>query len=249
MMTSTDANPAGASAGRRVAVLQSGYLPWKGYFDIIHDVDLFVFYDDVQYTKQDWRNRNRIKTPYGVRWLTVPVRRQSTRICDAEISGSSWAASHWRRLEASYRGAPFFAYYRPFFEPLFLHRQWTRLSELNQHLIRAIARELLGIETTFADSRDYAPSGRRLDRLIELLGRAGAHTYLSGPSARSYIDPQRFEAAGIELVWKDYAGYPEYPQLHPPFVHEVSIVDLLFHLGPRAPFQVWGWRVGALAER
>lgn len=228
---------------RSVAVLQSNYLPWKGYFDLIHDVDLFVFYDDVQFTKNDWRNRNRIKTPAGLHWLTVPVGAHIHRlVCEVEMRDRAWAARHWKTLQQYYSRAPHFADYAGFFEDMLLRRTWNNLSALNQALIRGISRDLLGIGTQFADSRNYPVAGRRAERLLALLHTLGAEVYVSGPAARSYIDAEQFRQAGIELRFKSYAGYPEYPQFHPPFVHEVSIVDTLFHLGPAAGDHIWGWR-------
>jgi hypothetical protein len=226
----------------RVAVLQSNYIPWKGYFDLVHDVDVFVFYDDVQYTAHDWRNRNRIKTREGLRWLTIPVgARQDRLVCEVALPGKSWVRQHWQRLEQHYGAAPHFERYRDYLCHLY-DRPWRTLSELNQAFVRSIATDLLGIHTTFTDSRAYGSRGRKAERLLELLARVGATTYLSGPAGRGYIDPARFVDAGIQLEWKDYAGYPEYPQSHPPFSHNVTILDLLFHTGPDAPYFVWGWR-------
>lgn len=226
-----------------MAVLQSNYIPWKGYFDIVHDVDLFVFYDDVQYTKSDWRNRNRIKTLQGVEWLTIPVGiRLGGLICEVELRDRSWAARHHQKLSRCYAEAPFFQQYRAFLNDVYVDRTWSRLSDLNQFLIRTIARDFLGIRTEFRDSREFAPQGKRQERLLNLLTLLGADVYVSGPAAKSYINPEDFECRGIELVWKDYAGYPEYPQLYPPFVHEVTILDMLFHVGPAAPDYIWGWR-------
>lgn len=228
----------------RVAVLQSSYVPWKGYFDIIHEVDRFVFYDDVQYSKNGWRNRNRIKTPAGPQWLTVPVGpRESRLICEVDLPADpSWAERHWRLLQQHYGEAPYFSRYAPELEDVYaVALEEGTLSALNQELTRTIC-GFLGITTGLADSRDYPLEGRKQDRLLDLLQQLGATSYLSGPAARAYLEPERFEEAGIELLWKDYAGYPEYPQLHPPFVHEVSILDLLFHTGPEAPRYIWGWR-------
>lgn len=228
---------------RRVAVLQSNYLPWKGYFDIIHDVDLFIFYDDRQFTKNDWRNRNLIKTARGTEWLTVPVGDAIDRlICDVAMTNPSWQAKHWRTLQQNYSRAPHFARYREYFEHVYLGRQWSNLSELNQALIAHIAREFLGIRTEFADSRGFAIAGDKLDRLLDLAVKSGATTYLSGPSAKDYIVADEFDRVGIELAWKDYAGYPAYPQRFPPFEHRVSVVDLLFNCGPESPQYIWGWR-------
>ena len=229
-----------------VAVVQSNYIPWKGYFDIIHDVDLFIFYDDVQYTKNDWRNRNRIKTPSGPEWLTIPVGKSENRlICEVGLSDNSWSQKHWATLRQNYRRAPFFAEYEVVLEEFYLGRRWASLSELNQQFIQTVARECLGIETRFRDSREYSPIGSKLDRLLDLLRKAGATRYVSGPAAKTYIDAERFLAAGIELVWKSYEGYPEYPQFYPPFVHGVSVLDLLFHKGPSAGEYIWGWRAGS----
>lgn len=236
-------SPVTARPPKKVAAIQSSYIPWKGYFDIMHDVDLFVFYDDVPYSRLTWRNRNLLKTPAGPKWLTIPVGSARNRlICDVEIQPPSWAVDHWKRIRQHYHRAPYFETYRERFEEIYLGRPWPNLSEFNQHLLVVIARELLGLTTEFCDSRQYQPQGRKLDRLLDMLLRAGAEAYLSGPAARGYIDPARFEAAGIELRWKDYAGYPEYPQFFPPFKHEVSVLDLLFHTGPAAPFYIWGWR-------
>ncbi|MBK5258919.1 MAG: WbqC family protein [Thermoanaerobaculia bacterium] len=227
---------------KRVAILQSNYIPWKGYFDIIHDVDEFIFLDDVQYTPQDWRNRNRIKTAQGAVWLTIPVgSRDDRRICDVELP-PAWGQAHWRKIESAYATAPYFAAYRAFFETVYLESEWKYLSDLNQHLVRRIASEILGITTRFRDSREIESQGRKQERLLNLLRRAGATSYVSGPAAKDYIEPARFREAGIDLVWKDYSGYPPYPQFHPPFVHDVTILDLLFHTGPDAPRYIWGWR-------
>lgn len=230
----------------KVAVIQSNYLPWKGYFDIINDADLFVFYDDVQFTKNDWRNRNRIKTSSGITWLTVPTGASINRlIFEVVLSDKSWQAKHWSQLKQHYSRAPHFRRYEAFFEDVYLGHSWERLSDLNQHLIVFIAREFLGIRTRMEDSRRIAPTGAKLERLIDLLKKVGAERYISGPSARAYIDESRFVDCGIELVYKDYSGYPEYPQFHPPFEHGVSIIDLLFHTGPNAPWYIWGWRESA----
>lgn len=231
---------------KRVAVLQSNYIPWKGYFDIIHDVDTFIFYDDVQYTTNDWRNRNRIKTRSGPQWLTIPVgKHMHRRVCDVTLpEGSDWAETHWRRIEASYHTAPHFEPYRAYFEEFFLHREWTWLSEFNQALVAGISSDLLGLATRFERSTDYPLDGAKGARLIQLLQLAGADHYVSGPAARSYISKEHFHEAGIDVTWKDYAGYPQYPQLHGGFQHDVSILDVLFHTGPEAAQHIWGWRDG-----
>ncbi|MBB5203978.1 hypothetical protein HNQ51_001271 [Inhella inkyongensis] len=224
-----------ATAALKVAVLQSNYIPWKGYFDLIASVDLFIFYDDVQYTHSDWRNRNRIKTAQGLQWLSVPVGASRQRLIhEVQIEDAHWQRKHWTSLQQAYGRAPHFERYRPFLEWVYCEQRWTHLSQLNQTLVRHIAQTELGLSTRFADSRDYPAEGRRLDRLLHLLVKAGATHYLSGPAARSYIEPERFEQAGIGLSWMDYSAYPEYPQLHGPFEHAVTVLDLLFHVGPEA---------------
>lgn len=228
---------------KKVAVIQSNYIPWKGYFDIIHDVDTFIFYDDLQFTKNDWRNRNKIKTPRGAEWMSIPVGTDLRRlICEVELPDHAWQQRHWSLLRMHYEKAPHFQAYRPFLEDVLLTRSWPNLSELNHFLIRAIARDFLGITTEFLDSRAFKLQGQKQERLVDLLEKAGADVYVSGPAARDYIDPAVFESAGIELVYKSYAGYPEYPQMHPPFEHGVTILDLLFNVGPQAPEFIWGWR-------
>jgi hypothetical protein len=231
---------------RRVAVLQSNYLPWKGYFDIIHDVDLFIFYDDVQYTKNDWRNRNKVKVPGGVAWLTVPVgQRISRRICDVEISDHRWQEKHWKTLRQYYGRATYFSICEEFLRDVYLERRWRTLSELNQYLIVAIARDFLGLRTQFADSRDFPLDGRRLDRLLDLLHAAKATHYVTGPAATAYLYPDRFAAEGIDVQIKSYDGYPEYAQQFPPFDHYVTILDVLCNTGPQSAFYIWGWRESA----
>jgi len=225
-----------------VAVLQSSYIPWRGYFDLIHDADVFVFYDDVQYTVNDWRNRNRIKTANGVVWLTIPVGNQNDRrICDVELKDSSWMRKHWMTIEQSYGRAPHFADVAGFLRDVYA-RVWPSLSDLNQTLTKTIARDWLGIGTEFRDSREFALDGSKSDRLLSLLQQLGATQYISGPAAKAYLDVAAYERAGISVTWKDYPTYPEYAQLHGPFVPDVSIVDLLMCCGDTAPDYIWGHR-------
>lgn len=226
----------------KVAVLQSNYLPWRGYFDIIHDVDTFVFYDDVQYTVNDWRNRNRIKSANGPVWITVPVGNQNDRrICEVELRDEGWTRKHWRTIEQAYARAPHFPAISGFLGGIYA-RRWTSLSELNQTLVKTIASDVLGIRTAFRDSREFSVDGRKGDRLLRLLMELGATEYVSGPAARDYLDLAAYRDAGISVVWKDYGTYPDYAQLHGPFVPNVSIVDLLANCGPLAPHYIWGYR-------
>lgn len=227
----------------RVAILQSNYLPWKGYFDIIHEADLFIFYDDIQFTKNDWRNRNKIKTSSGPAWLTIPVGGDLNQlISEVTFQDLRWPKKHWKSICQYYSRAPHFKRYQDFLEEVYLKRQWTHLSELNQYLIRHIAGEFLGIKTEFRDSKEFEVQGKNQERLLDLLKQTGANSYISGPSAKNYIDEKEFEKAGIRLSYISYDGYPEYPQFFPPFSHQVSILDLLFQVGPEAPDFIWGWR-------
>lgn len=235
---------------KKVAVIQSNYIPWKGYFDVIHDVDQFIFYDDVQFTKNDWRNRNKIKTAQGLAWLTIPVGKHQDRlICEVELMDDGWRRKHWSTIQQAYSKAPYFRMYRDFFEYVYQEAQWFNLSDLNQFLIGHISREFLGIQTEFKDSREFHPQGEKLDRLIDLLKKTGASLYVSGPSAQDYINNNVFQNAGIELVYKDYSGYPEYRQFYPPFEHAVSVLDLLFNCGPEASYYIWGWREQAALQK
>lgn len=218
----------------RVGVIQSNYLPWRGYFDFIRQVDLFVFHDDLQYTKNDWRNRNRIKTPQGPRWLTVPVhyRQVEQRIDETPLeTARDWARDHLNLLDAHYRTTPYLARYR---EPLaaLLRRPHASISELNIALIRWLMGEL-GITTPTVHSRTLGLSGAKTERLIQLLGKVGGTTYLSGPAARGYLEPERFRQAGVALEYKTY-DYGEYPQPWGAFEGAVTVLDLLFNLGPEA---------------
>jgi len=227
----------------KVAVIQSNYIPWKGYFDIINDVDLFIFYDDVQYTKNDWRNRNQIKTHQGLEWLTIPVGENIDRtIADVNIPTKYWQKKHWKSLQQNYSKAPFFKKYQDFFEELYIGHKWHNLSDLNQFIIKYISTEFLGITTTFDNSKNYHLDGKKLDKLLNLLQYVKAEEYVSGINAQSYIEESVFSELNIKLTYKDYSNYPKYNQLHTPFYHNVSILDILFNCGPDASHYIWGWR-------
>ncbi|WP_248918268.1 WbqC family protein [Pseudomonas entomophila] len=220
---------------KRVAILQSNYIPWKGYFDLIAAVDEFILYDDMQYTKNDWRNRNQIKTPKGVEWLTVPAGQDiDRRIRDVELRDSRWQVKHWKSLEANYAKAPCFAEIARWLKPLYLEQAHGNLSALNHALLQAVC-DYLGITTRISRSWDYQLGEGKTERLVDLCRQAGASEYLSGPAARDYLDERQFDAEGIAVTWFDYRGYPEYPQLWGAFAHGVSILDLLFNCGREAP--------------
>ena len=220
---------------KRLAVIQSNYVPWKGYFDLIGLVDEFVVYDDVSYTKNDWRNRNRIKTAAGAEWLTIPVERASIGrpIDEARVTDARWREQHWRTLEQNYRRAPYFELYATELRALY-ETDERLLTRVNRSFIASIC-TWLGIGTTITDVRDYEPEGEPTERLVRLCELAGATEYLTGPSARAYLREDMFARAGIMLTYMDYTGYPEYPQLYGDFVHEVTVLDLILNTGPEAP--------------
>jgi glutaredoxin-related protein len=222
---------------KKVAILQSNYIPWKGYFDMIATVDEFILYDDMQYTRRDWRNRNLIKTPKHLQWLTVPVSvkgKYFQKINETEIYGSNWAETHWKMLLQNYRRAQNYVSVADYLEPFYRDRSYTHLSELNRTLIQAV-NDYLGIMTKISSSSDFRLVEGKTERLVDLCQQVGASEYISGPAAMNYIDPKIFESAGIKLTWFDYSDYPEYPQLWGEFQHGVSILDLLFNCGKDAP--------------
>lgn len=221
---------------KKVAILQSNYIPWKGYFDMIAAVDEFILYDDMQYTRRDWRNRNQIKTPQGVQWLTVPVSvkgKYDQTIRETEIDGVGWAEAHWKTIAQNYRKAPHFEEIAAIFEPLYRQRQYTHLSVLNRDLIEAVC-AYLGITTKISNSWDYQIIEGKTERLADLCAQAGGTEYISGPSAKGYIEESFFTEKGIQLNWFGYNGYQEYPQLWGEFTHGVTILDLLFNCGKDA---------------
>ena len=225
-------------SSRTVVIVQSNYLPWKGYFDLISRADVCVLYDEVQYTRRDWRNRNRIKTAQGLQWLTIPVKVRSRylqRIRETEVADPDWAQRHWASLKHAYGRAPFFADQTRWLRPLYERSaEQPRLSEINRDFLRALC-DQLGIDTPLRWSWEFeGGEGERSARLLSICQALGATRYLSGPAARGYLDEALFRRSGVEVAWMDYSGYPEYPQLHGDFVHEVSLVDLLFCTGPEA---------------
>ena len=222
---------------KKVAILQSNYIPWKGYFDIIGLVDEFILYDDMQYTKRDWRNRNQIKTPQGLLWLTIPVDTKGKyhqKIKETRITDHGWAASHLRSIELNYARAPYFSRYAPLLADLYGRAgEMDLLSDVNYLFLTELCREL-GITTRITWSSDYTLIEGKTERLAGLVTSAGGDCYLSGPAAKDYIVDDVFRDAGIRLEYMNYEGYPAYPQLHGDFIGTVSILDLLLMTGPDA---------------
>lgn len=221
---------------KTTAIVQSNYIPWRGYFDLINSVDEFILYDDAQYTRRDWRNRNAIKSPNGLLWLTIPVQvkgKYLQKIKDTVVADDNWSHDHWNTIVHNYSKAGYFSDYRDFFQDLYLGSQEKFLSQINYRFISEICR-ILGIKTTITSSMDYDSVGSRTEKLINLCKQTGATNYLSGPAAKVYLEEEVFAREGISVSYVDYTGYPEYGQLYAPFESRVSIIDLVFNQGPNA---------------
>ncbi|MCL2539189.1 MAG: WbqC family protein [Oscillospiraceae bacterium] len=223
---------------KSVAMLQSNYIPWKGVFDLIHRVDVFVFYDDVQFTKRDWRNRNRIPTANGEIWLTVPVLTGGKRaqlICETAIDAdANWQQKHYKTLTLNYAKAPFLDSFNQLLQDFYLDNRWENLSEMNIYMTKYIC-EILGIKTEFVNAKDLNAAGSKDgEKVIKICKTLGCERFINGPSSRAFMDEEKFRTAGVKLEYMKYE-YPEYSQLYPPFNHQVSVLDLLFMTGPDAP--------------
>lgn len=200
---------------------------------MIAAVDEFILYDDMQYTRRDWRNRNQIKTSQGIQWLTVPVKvkgKYHQKIRDTEIDGVDWAVAHWKTISQNYRRALYFEEIASWLEPLYLKGSYGYLSQLNRCFIESIC-SYLAIKTQISNSWDYDLIEGKTERLADLCAKAGGTVYISGPAAKGYLEEGVFANKSISLTWFDYVGYPEYPQLWNEFAHGVTILDLLFNCG------------------
>jgi hypothetical protein len=222
-------------SSKTIVILQSNYIPWKGYFDLMACADEFLLFDEVQFTKNDWRNRNRIVLNGKLHWLTVPVRTAGnfgTAIDQIEVSRADWAQAHWNTVLQAYREAPHFRSMAPALEEEYQTTSaLTRLSRINEHFLRSIA-TLLGLDTTIMHA-DVVPrtTGDPTERLVEICKARGATDYVSGPAARDYLKIAAFRDAGIAVHFANYTGYPIYAQNFEPFEHGVSIVDTLMQCG------------------
>ncbi|MBW1297149.1 WbqC family protein [Aquimarina litoralis] len=220
---------------KKIAISQSNYIPWKGYFDMINMADIFVIYDEVQYTKNDWRNRNILKTKNGSDWITISVKQNKLgqTIDETEVSFSKWNVKHWKTIQAIYGKSPFFKDYKERFEELYLGIKTPLLSEINRRFISEIC-DILDIKTSIIDSRELSLKGNANERLVDACEKLSATTYLSGPAAKAYINESIFEKNSILIEWIDYSGYKEYKQMWNPFEHRVSVLDLIFNTGDQA---------------
>lgn len=228
---------------KKIAIIQSNYIPWKGYFHIIQKVDHFVFLDTAQYTIRDWRNRNRIKTPEGLKWLTVPTNgTQSVKINEVKIDNSTdWRKKHLKTFEKNYKKCRYFKQYFELLQNILMKKNWENLSNLNQLLIKEISGQL-GTDTFFSDSREFELNEGKNEKIISIIQQLNGDRYITGPSAISYIDPEMFSRNNIKLEYMDYLNYPVYNQPWGKFTHNVSILDLFFCEGPDSPKFIWNVR-------
>jgi hypothetical protein len=222
---------------KTIAILQSNYIPWKGYFDIIAAVDEFLIFDEAQFTRRDWRNRNKIIIDGKPHWLTIPVAskgRYLAPIAEIEVSEPGWAEKHWRSINYAYGKAAFFSLYGPILEKLYEQAAaLPLLTDINELFLRRIA-TMLDLATRFERTSQIP---RQADsptaRLVEICTARKTEVYVSGPAARDYIQTAEFQAAGIALHYADYSAYPTYQQASESFEHGVSIIDTLMHCGPQ----------------
>ncbi len=218
---------------KKIVITQSNYIPWKGYFDAINTMDEFILYDDMQFTKRDWRNRNLIKTPKGLHWLTIPVEVKGKffqKISETKISDSSWNKSHWSTVKQCYSQSGCWKDTKDFVEELYSNATSEYLSEINYHFIEGICK-FLKIVTPIRFSGEFVLTEGKTERLVDLCKQLDATDYYSGPAAKNYMDESLFVKENMTVHYFDYSGYPEYPQLNPPFEHGVSMLDLLFNTG------------------
>lgn len=217
----------------KAVILQSNYITWKGYFDLIHDADIFVFYDEVKYTKDDWRNRNKIYTKNGIRWLSIPVYRDAVKqkISEVIIKDSRWQEKHFKSIYLGYKSAPFFSQLEPVIVDIYKSNEWKYLSEMNQYVTKKIA-TILGIKTPFVNSKDYVLHTDRMERIYGLLRQVGADEIITGERSKNYLGDkgeELFLSNGFKLTYKKYK-YPAYKQLSNPFRNDVSILDLIANI-------------------
>lgn len=222
----------------RVLITQSNYIPWKGYIDSIALVDKVILYDDMQYTKRDWRNRNLIRTPQGLKWLTIPVEvkgKFDQRINETKISDKNWNISHLNLLKQNYKKSQCYEEVIDWVETLYLNCKAEYLSEINYYFLKEIL-DFLEINTPLIDSRNFVLHGDKTEKLINLCTDIGANQYYTGPAAKSYLNEKKFMDNKIKVNYLDYSGYKEYGQNHFEFEHGVSILDLFFNEGKNSRF-------------
>lgn len=232
----------------KVAILQSNYLPWKGYFHIAKEADVFCFYDEVQYTKNDWRNRNKLCSKNGEFWITIPISSKFTKkkISEVRLEDTRWQKKHFNAISLTYRSAPCFEQLESFLKKNYLERDWEMLSELNQSLIKDISK-MLSIKTIFKSSAKYHLEGDKIHKLISLLKQMNASEYISGPSGKNYLSGAEnlFTENGIKIRYMDYSNYKPYKQSIDGFKDNVSIIDMIAHIKlSEIGAYIWGCHEG-----
>lgn len=218
---------------KKVAILQSNYIPWKGYFDIIAHVDEFILYDEVQFTKRDWRNRNKIKTPQGLQWLTIPILSKNNlyqKINETKINGELWKKKHWNSLKVNYKKTKYYEEVSTILFDFYHQKNFRNLSDSNSYLIYLVC-EYLKIDTKISSSSILDLAADKNQRLVSICEQVNADIYITGKKAQNYIDLNYFNNSGIKVEWFDYEAYPEYDQQWGDFIHQVTILDLLFNCG------------------
>lgn len=221
---------------KKVVITQSNYIPWKGYFDALAIADAFVIYDDMQYTKRDWRNRNQIKTEQGLKWLSIPVEvsgKYFQKINETKVSDPNWNKDHLNQLKQHYKKANAYNKVIPWVEELYMNCNFELLTHINEYFLKNIC-TYLGITANILRSEDFELAEDRTERLVNICSQIGGTDYYSGPAAKAYMNEQMFTDAGIGIHYFDYGGYKAYTQLHPPFEHGVSILDIIFNEGEDA---------------
>ena len=191
---------------KKIAILQSNYIPWKGYFSLISKVDEFVIYDDVQFTKNDWRNRNKIKTPKGLEWITIPVGQNIRRKIKDVIITTKWQKKHWKTLQTNYSKANFFKEISEWLEPLYLKKEYKYLSEANIIFIKKICK-YLEINTKIENSSNYTQFNGQTENLVNICTQSNATEYVSGPSAKNYINESLFNEKNIKLFYFHFFNF------------------------------------------
>tara|TARA_A100001515_G_scaffold69483_3_gene55247 strand:- start:1086 stop:1784 length:699 start_codon:yes stop_codon:yes gene_type:complete len=219
----------------KIIITQSNYIPWKGYFTTMRHATHIVLYDDAQYTKRDWRNRNKIITQKGPTWLTIPIDvkgKFNQKVNEAKVKNNQWSIDHWNKLRENYKKAPHFKQYSKYFEDIYLKQlpKHEYLSDINRIMLK-ICIDLLGIEIEILDSREFNIRGGKTGKLINICKDLEADEYFTGPAAKGYMEENLFDENNIKLTYYDLENFPEYNQSWNDFSHFVSVLDMFFNLG------------------
>ena len=216
-----------------IIITQSNYIPWKGFFRGMINATHFVYYDEMQYTKRDWRNRNILISEGGPKWITIPVKTKGNffqKISDVYVSDKEWGKNHWNFIENNYKSSPFFETYKNIFQPLYLNPVSENLSEINLSFIKVIL-SLLEIDIKIISSKEFKLKGDKTEKLLNICKELNADNYITGSAAKNYINSDLFESNSININYLNYNDFKEYKQNWNGFDHNVSILDMFFNLG------------------